>query len=451
MAAGAILMMSSDELLLRLEEEAQLNPALEMVWDSLCPTCGRGLTNGACWFCRAAGDGAIPRTRAYDDPPLPSFPSRDDGDGNGYDPLENFHRPLRLQEHVLSQAGLTLSGRDLGVAEHLVAELNDNGLWEGEPEEAAQALAVEVETVERVLSHLQSLDPSGVCARSPQESALIQLRDLARETPMPEHAERILSDHWRDLANHSYEKIARAVGITPAQVEHIVGFIRENLCPYPGRMYRSPYETPRTNHRDALRPDVVIRRELADYLVEVVRPFDFELKVSEAYRRLCSSARGHNGDSPEYRLAIEQYHRATWLVQSLALREETLRQIAEHVVAFQRPFLDTGLEEKLKPMTRTEVAHRIGKHVSTVSRATTSKFVLLPDGNLVLFDKFFAPAIAPKTVVAELLAKENPDRPLTDEQICHILRVRGFRIARRTVAKYRLALRLPSSVQRGRH
>jgi len=133
------------------------------------------------------------------------------------------------------------------------------------------------------------------------------------------------------------------------------------------------------------------------------------------------------------------------------MREQTLREIAEQVVVVQRPFLDTESDQKMKRLTRTEVAQRIGKHISTVSRAISSKFVLLPSSNLIPFERFFSPAVAPKTVVAELLSKEDPDRPLTDEQICRILRVRGFQIARRTVAKYRLALRLPSSVQRGRH
>ncbi|MDH4209278.1 MAG: hypothetical protein OEV76_10420, partial [Anaerolineae bacterium] len=199
------------------------------------------------------------------------------------------------------------------------------------------------------------------------------------------------------------------------------------------------------------RPDVLIRRDLGDYAVEVIRPFDFDVKVSEAYRRLSLTARNGDGDSPEHRLALDQCRRATWLLHSLAMREQTLREIAEQVVVVQRPFLDTESDQKMKRLTRTEVAQRIGKHVSTVSRAISGKFVLLPSGNLVAFGKFFAAAVAPKTVVAELLSNEDPDRPLTDEQICRILRVRGFQIARRTVAKYRLALRLPSSVQRGRH
>ena len=450
-AAGTILMMSSDELRQRLEEETALNPALEMVWDTVCPTCGRGLSDGACWFCRNASDaGAAPRSFEHA-APLPAFPTPGNNGDDPYNPLENAQRPISLQEHVLRQAGLVLGDSDRAIAEYLVADLSDDGLIESSPESVAEALGVSVERVCGVLSGLQSLDPSGICARSSQESLLIQLRELARERPVPEHIDRILTTHWRDLANHAYSKVARTLGISAEQVEGAVEFIRENLYPYPGRLYHPPHGNGNSSFSEAIRPDVVIRRELAEYIVEVLRPFDFELRVSEAYQRYCASVRRNGNDSPEQRMALEQYRRATWLVHSLSLREQTLREITEYVAAHQRPFLDTELEHKLKPMTRTEVADHIKKHASTVSRATTNKYVLLPSRNLVPFDKLFAPAAAPKTVVAELLADENPDKPLTDEQIRRILRVRGFDVARRTVAKYRLALGMPSSNQRGRH
>ena len=450
-AAGAVLKMSSEELQLRLEEEAELNPALEIVWDQMCPTCGRGLSNGNCWFCSLGADNGKDRTAAYDAFPIAAPRFRNDGGDNVYDPLENAQAPLTLRDHVLLQARLVLSSKDLAIAEYLVAGLNEDGLLEGSLEEAAEALGAEQSRVLRVLSHLQSLDPPGVCARSVQESVLIQFRELAAEAPVADLVEPIISGHWRDLANHAYEKIGRALRASPEAIESAVAFIRENLHPYPGRLYRAPHQSSRQSRFGVLRPDVIIRQYLADYLVEVVRPFDFELKVSEAYRRLHLLPSNGDGNSGEHRLALEQYRRATWLLQSLALREQTLRQIAEYVAVFQRPFLDTEFEHKMKRLTRTQVAEHIGKHPSTVSRAVSGKFVLVPSGTLVPFEKFFSPAVAPKTVIAELLSNEDPERPLTDEQICRILRVRGFQIARRTVAKYRLALRLPSSPQRGRH
>jgi RNA polymerase sigma-54 factor len=456
-AAGAILLMAGEELALRVEEEISSNPALEVTWDQSCPDCGRAMARGVCWVCHV-------RTRAAGGPAPTSLPldygssqhrsgssgSETEDGRESYDPLENAVVPLSLQEHVLEQARLTIPSPRFPVADYLLAGLSDDGLLETSVEEAAAALGVTAAEVAEVLAALQTLDPPGVCGRSAQESVLIQLRGLATDHPVPEHAETVLHDHWRDLANHAYGKIARALGVEQGAVESIVDFMRKNLCPYPGHLFHPPHVTER-HDAEALRPDVIVRRESGQYTVEIVRPYDFEVRVSEAYRQLCASRRRSGADSAEHQQALEHYRRATWLMQSLRSREQTLREIAEYTVAHQRPFLDTGQEARMKMLTRTQVAEHIGKEVSTVSRAVADKYVVLPNGDLLPFSKLFAPALAPRTIIAELLAGESPDSPLTDEKIARILQVRGITVARRTIAKYRLSLRLPSSVQRGRH
>lgn len=448
-AAGLILQMPSEELQLRIDEEIAANPALEVNWNETCPDCGRGLANGVCWSCRSqqaveAAPGVSP------DAFSPSWSrTRVERDGGDFDPVENACAPLGLQEYVLQQARLVLDPSQYRIAEYLVAGLDPDGLLDGEVEEAGPALGVGPAQVQAVLGKLQALDPPGVCARSVQESVLAQLRELAAEQDLPPQLEAIVGAHWRDLANHAYDKIARRLDLSPEQVEAAVAFMRTHVCPYPGRLFHPPHARQDEGPRFA-RPDVIIRRELADYVVEIVHAFDFELRVSEAYQRVCAAARAGGSDSAEHAQTVEQYRRAVWLLRSLQFREQTLRQIAEYAVAYQRSFLDTGLEHKMRLLTRTQVAAYINKQVSTVSRAIAGKFVLLPSGELVPLAKLFSPAVAPKTIVAELLSNESPDDPLTDEKIARILRVRGFNVARRTVAKYRLALRLPSSVQRGR-
>jgi len=448
--AGLLLRMPSDELQLRVEEESAVNPALEIVRESPCPACGSELSNGHCWHCHTSAEELRLRLDEYSYPlGRLRFPAPIDDDQ--YDPMENTALPLSLQEYLLQQARLLFDGRELPIAEHLISELNEDGLLETDCPEAAGLLGVPVAAAESVLSRLQTLDPPGVFARSVQECVLIQIRELAGQSPVPPLVEPVISRHWQDLANHAYAKIERALDARPGEVEAAVDFIHRNLHPYPGRLYHSPYPGPASPAPAPVRPDVIIQRDFADYLIEVVRPFDFELRVSVAYQRLAAEAHNGKSGSPEYRLALEHCRRANWLVQCLALREQTLREIAEYVAAYQRSYLDTGSEQKMRPLTRTQVAGRIGKHPSTVSRAVAGKFVALPDGDLLPFERFFAPAVAPKTIIAELLSNEDPGAPLTDEQICRILRMRGFRMARRTVAKYRLALRLPSSNQRGRH
>jgi RNA polymerase sigma-54 factor len=456
-AAGAILQMAGEELALRVEEEIASNPALEVTWDQSCPDCGRPLARGVCWVCHVRKQSAADRPMIALPLEYGSSQHRNGSSGSemeegreSYDPVENASLPLSLQEHVREQARLALPSSRFPIAEYLLAGLNDDGLLETSVEEAATALAVPPTEVEEVLAVLQTLDPPGVCGRSAQESVLIQVWGLAPDHPVPEHAETVLRHHWRDLANHAYGKIARALGVEQEAVGSIVEFMRKSLCPYPGRLFHPPHVTER-HEAEALRPDVIVRREAGHYRVEIVRPYDFELRVSEAYRRLCASRRGSGTESADHQQALEHYRRATWLMQSLRSRELTLQQIAEYTVAYQRPFLDTGQETRMKMLTRTRVAEHIGKEVSTVSRAVADKYVCLPNGDLLAFAKLFAPAVAPRTIIAELLAAESPDSPLTDEKIARILQVRGITVARRTIAKYRLSLRLPSSVQRGRH
>lgn len=448
--AGILLQMPSDELVRHIEEESSSNPALEIVRDSVCPTCGRDVSGSGCWYCRATDSTRMAESRA-DAVPLSRLRFPSGAEDEDFDPLDNEPVPFSLQDYVLQQARLVMPQPDYAVAEHLVADLNEDGLLECDVEEAARLLSVSAERIENVLSRLQTLDPPGVCAQSVQECALIQLRELATQNGVPDLVSDIVLRHWEDLANHAYGRIERELDALPEEVEDAVRFIRDNLHPYPGRLYCSPHPGTRQPGESRLRPDVIIHRSDAEYTVEIVRPFDFELRVSAAYQRLSAQVRTKKSDSPEYRLALEQCRRATWLVDSLAQREQTLRQIAEYAVAYQQPFLDTGSEEKMKRLTRADVADHIGKHSSTVSRAVANKYVALPNATVIPFGKFFTPAAAQKTVIAEVLSKEDPEHPLTDEQICRILRVRGFSVARRTVAKYRLALRIPNSTRRGRH
>ncbi len=213
-AAGTLLQMTNEELQFRLEEELALNPALEAVWEQICPDCGRALVNGTCWACRS-----LPRLEEIAPSPLESlqfslaFPRADDDD-RSYDAIENARAPLSLQDHVLAQARLALPASDFRLAEYLVAGLSDAGLLETDPEEAAEALGVGLARVQAVLRRLQLLDPPGVCARTVQESVLIQLRQLVVDAEVPDAIETLIADHWRDLANHAYAKIGRALGIS---------------------------------------------------------------------------------------------------------------------------------------------------------------------------------------------------------------------------------------------
>jgi RNA polymerase sigma-54 factor len=456
-AAGRILEMSSLELLDRIEQEMAANPALELAEDSVCPVCRCSLRGGVCLNCgfgRSARQQADALAQYLAEPPLPR-PRPEAVEEETEDPYLRVETPFTLQEHLRLQARGVVSGEDYPIADYLIANIDDRGLLDCELSDAARDLRVPEQRVERVLRSLHGLEPAGVAARSPQEALLIQLQQLRDDGSNGNGcAERLLREHWHDLASQSYTKIARAMAVSRSEVEAAADFIRANLDPYPGRQFRVFWQSQPKNPQALPRPDVIITRHVENYVVEVVESSDFVLRISESYRQIQRAlTRQRRGwIQPEWKHAVEGLKRADWFIQSIKMRRRTLQMVTEAIVEIQQPFLDTGQEDRLKPLTQAKLAGIVGKHESTISRALASKFVLLPPPaeRIVGFDHFFTPSLSVKSVISQLVQRESPYRPLTDRQIGQILASRGFKVARRTVAKYRLALNIPSSEQRGR-
>lgn len=456
-AAGRILEMSSLELLDKIDQEIAANPAIELGEETICPVCRCSLRSGVCLNC---GHGRDERRQAeayaqyLAEPPLPR-PRPEAAEEDLEDPYLRAETPFTLQEHLRLQARAAVAGDDYPIADYLIANIDDRGLLDCDLSEAARDLGVPLARVEKVLGTLQGLEPAGVGARSPQEALLIQLRQLRDDGGNGDGcAERLLSEHWHDLASQSYTRIARAMHVSRSDVEAAAEFIRANLDPYPGRQFRAFWQSQPKNPQALPRPDVIIRRQVDTYVVEVVESSDFVLRISDSYRDLQRAlARQRRGwVQPEWKQAIESLKRADWFIQSINMRRRTLQTVSEAIVEIQQPFLDTGQEDRLKPLTQAKLAQIVGKHESTISRALANKFVLLPPpaDRIVAYDHFFTPSLSVKSVISQLVQRESPYRPLTDRQIGQILVSRGFKVARRTVAKYRLALNIPSSEHRGR-
>jgi RNA polymerase sigma-54 factor len=194
-------------------------------------------------------------------------------------------------------------------------------------------------------------------------------------------------------------------------------------------------------------PDVVISRKNGEYEVDVVESKRFFLRVNPLYAELGASLHRQNGElNQEDKRHIQHYiGRAKLFIANLNQRRQTLYNITCCLVRRQREFLDLGVRH-LKPLSRAAVANELRVHESTVSRATASKYVMLPTGEVIPYSHFFTPALSVKDVIKELIERE--DRPLTDAEIAELLRQRGITIARRTVAKYRMQLRiLPSPLR----
>jgi RNA polymerase sigma-54 factor len=358
-------------------------------------------------------------------------------------PFENIVRSVNsLTDHLDEQLRFTVEDplvRRIG--SEIIGNLDEDGYLRAEIAEIATRCETTVEEVEKVLAFVQAFDPAGVAARSIQECLLIQLK--ADPNPDPVSVE-IVQDHFDELSRRRYPDIARAMKLpldrVMESVEEIMG-----LEPKPGRRFGG-------GDSRYIVPDVVVHKMGSEYVVVLNEDGIPRLRVNSLYRSLLRS----NGD--EARAYVEQKLRsAVWLIKSVDQRQRTLRKVTQSIVKFQRDFLDKGLPY-LRPLSLRDVGEDIGMHESTISRVTTNKYVETPQG---LFElKFFfhsgiasgdgemVSSVSVKKMIQDLLANEDPAKPLSDQEVAQILKGRGLTIARRTVAKYREELGILPSHQR---
>ncbi len=298
---------------------------------------------------------------------------------------------------------------------------------------------------EELLLILQRLDPPGVGARDLRECLLLQLRELKHTESL---AYRLVDEAFDDLIAHRWSELAKRYGLEPKAVQEAADALAK-LDPKPGlRFSRSD---------DAyVTPDLIMERIDGKYRVFLNDAGTPRLRLSRSYRELAADKKKFVGENREF--VTSKLNSATWLIQAIEQRRQTMLKVMNFIVDRQREFFDKGIEY-LKPLTLREVAEVINMHESTVSRVTNQKYVQTPRGVLPL--KFFfsssletttgedASARAVKALIEKLVGEEKPAAPLTDSQIVDALKGRGIQIARRTVAKYRDQLGvLPARMRR---
>jgi RNA polymerase sigma-54 factor len=460
-ASIKVLQYSAEELEQAISQEVLENPALEVEEVTQCLRCGTPLRAGLCPACdRAPADGANDgriELAAWDDySDLRGSPA-ERTEEDGYNPLDFVRSGGTLQEYLMRQLGATLAAADYPIAEYLIGSLDSHGYLTITVEEAAQVLRVSVARVERALAALQALDPLGIGARDLAECLQLQLGVFEERGEAPSLIRPLLAQYLRDLGEHRFPEIARELGVTSTEVKRAWAFIRTNLNPFPAHAFESG-DVPGLRlangaERSAIiRPDVIIRRTDTGFEAEVVERRRYRLGVHPIYAHLYRHTRSHRVSGQQLdesgRAHIREYvTKARFFMECMQQRWETLTKISNALIEFQYDFLDKGVRF-LRPLTRGELAAHVGLHESTVSRATAGKYVLLPAGRTIPFDDFFDASLAAKDILRELIAAENPAKPLSDEDLAAQLAERGVPLARRTVAKYREALGiLPSRLR----
>ena len=351
--------------------------------------------------------------------------------------------PVRLADHLEQQLSLVALGEPLrDAAEAIIGNLDENGYLIEPLEEIVTACGQPLEVVQEALAEVQKLDPAGVGARTLQECLLLQLEHRNARGGV---AWQIVEKHLKLVETRQHRELAKVLDRPPEHVQIALRAI-QHLDPRPGLRY----STTGARH---IEPDVYISKDGDDYIISLNDEDLPQLRLNPQYRRLLD--RENEKDVRNY--VKERFQSALLLLKNIEQRKRTIVQVCQSVIARQREFLDGGID-CLKPMMIKDVAEEIGVHPSTVSRAVAGKFAHTPQGVFEL-RYFFSeavqgtagsetPLLVVKRKVKKMIDDEDPRQPLTDDHITAKLRGEGIDVTRRTVAKYREDMKIPSTHQR---
>lgn len=443
--------MSSEEIREKIEGELAKNPFLELVEDRVCPTCKRKLPeNGKCPICSNPqldheAENIIfvtPRDEySYGGGTAAAEPYRDEPD---YDSAQSED----LATYVLKQVGPDLNDQQKLIAAYLLNSLDSDGFITADVLETAQYYHVMPSDVEEVIEIIQHADPLGVGSRDLKEALLVQLKRISDYVNVPPHTQELIETCFENLTHGKNREIAKLLNITVRQVNIIEKFIGDNLNPYPARAHwggtvagKSTQDLSTVIYHE---PDIVIyymnERPENPLVVEIVMPISGYLRVNNYFKKELKNAPDDRVE--EWRNDLDK---ANLLVKSLYQRNNTMSDLMTILVNRQEEYIRKG-EEYLLPLTRAQIAVEMGVHESTISRAVSNKTVQLPNRKVVALSSFFDRSLNVRTVLKELI--QNEKKPLSDAKLVTLLNERGFSVARRTVAKYRLMEGIGSAHQR---
>ncbi|TVQ47100.1 MAG: RNA polymerase factor sigma-54 [Gammaproteobacteria bacterium] len=356
---------------------------------------------------------------------------------------ESLHDHLRWQVQMEN-----FDPRSRVIAEAIIDSINDDGYLAATLDDLQATLAPEVvadeDEIEAVLHMVQRLDPAGIAARSLAECVLLQLAQLAPDTPGLAAARRLATEHLDLLAEQQLPALRRRLRIDEMELAAAISLVR-GCHPRPGAIIQPAAP-------DYVVPDVFVRKIDRRWIVELNASSFPRLSVNQTY----AGALGRGSGNDVLRGQLQE---ARWLIRSLEIRNETLLKVASCIVERQQGFLDHG-DEHMKPMVLKDVAEAVAMHESTISRVTMNKYMHTPRG-IIEFRHFFSSQVggedgdaqsstAVRAKIRKLIGQEPRGKPLSDSKLAELLSADGVQVARRTVAKYREAMHIPSSSERKR-
>lgn len=355
-----------------------------------------------------------------------------------------------LADHLRFQANCAgFNDNELTIANHIIDVLDDDGFLTMNDTELLNTLSVHTPVsntqLHTILTTIQSFEPAGVGAHDVRECLLIQLQQMPDATPYKQAAYAIIDNDLNLVARHDYHQLKLNHKLTEEKLAHIIQLIKQ-LNPRPGNCYSS-------SRPQYIIPDVVIEQINGKWNVRLNKHILPKIKINEQYAQLLNQST----DKIDNDYLRRNMQEARWLLKSLDKRNSTLLNVARYIAMRQAEFLEHG-PLKLKPMIIHDAASAIDVHDSTISRVTNGKYAMTPQGVFEL-KYFFSSHVsttegenisstAIQTMIKNLIDAENSKHPLSDQQLVAALNEKGIKVARRTVAKYREAIAIPSSTQR---
>ncbi len=362
-------------------------------------------------------------------------------------PLETrYAAKTGIDSHLNWQLRLSrLSEKEIEICEHIIGNLDSTGYLQASNAEIAEHANCDEQDVEKMITFVQKLDPVGLATRSIQECLMVQVEVLGydRDTILTD----LIKYHLTDLETHRYKPLLKKFKIDLETLKEYIEII-QSLNPLPGSTFGDADPI-------YISPDIYVYPTKNDFII-VLSDDVPHLQISEFINKNDDKINQETKDYTQKKIAS-----ATWLIKSLEQRRKTLYKVMESILKFQREFFEGGVN-KLKPLILKDVSEDIEMHESSVSRITTNKYVSTPYGVFEL-KFFFNSALdsedgnqvgseSVKALIKQMISKEDPKSPLSDEKICDLLKDEiGINIARRTVAKYRTILGIDSSSKRKEH
>ena len=380
-----------------------------------------------------------------------------DNEGEGWEARNAA--PVSLQEHLLWQLNLTpITEVDRAIAYAIIESLDERGyllstladLAEAacnELEDEAPEDGIEEDEVLAVLHLVQQFDPPGIACQNLQDCLLIQLRQLSEDVPWRDHAIQLVREHLPLLESRDLSGLKRRLGLQDSELAEVMHLIR-NLHPALGLTLQQA-------ESEYVVPDVILTRRGKRWQVELNPDSLPRVRLNDQYVAMAGGT-ARDEDASYLKAQLQE---ARWFLKSLQSRNETLLKVATRIVEVQQGFFEYG-EEAMKPLVLADIAEAVSMHESTISRVTSQKYMLTPRGVYEL--KYFfsshvgtdaggeCSSTAIRAIIKKLIAAEDPRKPLSDNKLADLLNEQGIQVARRTVAKYREALRIPSSSDRKR-